>query len=702
MITPPQLFDYQVVARDKILDWVEEGDASVVHNLISVMRSGKTFIICSAISELINKGKRVWVIVDQIELLGQWRDELLIVNPTFDTKNLWYIAAGKAAIHKRPLQFVQVQTLKNRLAKIREEDKPDVIFLDEAHKVAYYRIIDKLKLRWPDTKQINVTGTPCVEGSRDQQYLDKFPLWENPNPKNKLEGTGKQYWYQAATAKEMIQLKRWRKPEWIVADEEVSARTAQRFAGMKIRGNDYDDTSQAAVMIDLLPDHIKAWQENGGEVHSTVWYCCNKAHVEATVKALNAIGRRAVAVMGDTEKGFRKTVIPGSDSGLYTDIVNYQCVTTGVTLRKVSCAVWLRRTMSVGLFCQMAGRPLTYSDENPIGLLMDLAGNLGLHPFPELIDWWAFNPSKKLFNDQYKVVCKSCTYRHDSLPKPKHPTDKKISFNVGACGYIYKDGYVGDRVQPKPSDVIHCHNCNELVYYSLPDLSAYGEWLKNTRSAIMSDKKPTKFKGDSVGISIGLRDERFNLPLTIETLYDLNIWSILEDGKEARARILDKSGEWQKTRDKQLVNLRGRDLINYKLSCLSKLQLEIYNKTSTSSLIVIEDINERYRAALGYAYIMNLPPVKSFGYWDGFGNPPKKQVKIALENIRAAHQDNHGLLKTWIEHHLEKHTDQRHKGVCRMFLKILAGEDLKVEIQDLKIQDNFETKVTLEVEELVA
>jgi len=113
----------------------------------------------------------------------------------------------------------------------------------------------------------------------------------------------------------------------------------------------------------------------------------------------------------------------------------------------------------------------------------------------------------------------------------------------------------------------------------------------------------------------------------------------------------------------------------FKIHFLIKWEEALNNAKDSTDLM-----NAKYRTAICYAYaVLDKSPIWSFEYWDGVGSPPKLEVIEALKNICDSSPDAYELLKNWIAEHLEKHTNQKHKGVCRMILKCLASIKESVE-----------------------
>lgn len=648
-----ELRDYQVTARNKILEWCEK-DPEIANTLVSCMGSGKTIVGCAAIEQLIQRGKRVWILINRSELVDQWKKELSFAAPTLKShgRDIGTISGDAPMNTHRPVQLVMVQTLTRRLTKIKDVHKPDVIFCDESHETAFQRVTTLLKQRFSSCKQINLTATPVRHGKANVQYSDLFP---------------KDTWHVVKSAREMIIEGLWKRPVWKSASDKLAEKTTLRFSGMKQTGGDYDDTSQAAVMIDLLPHHLAEWQALGGNRHHCVFFCVNVEHAKATVRELRQLGRKAVMISGDTPTSDRKKSIAAFKAGEIEDLVNCQCLTTGFDAPIASCAVWLRRTMSVGLFNQMAGRVLRKFDGVTEALMLDLAGNLALHEFPENIDWLDFNPCMKMFRDPKMVLCGNCNYRHDAIPTPLHSTDpKKIKWLVGQM--IFKDG-----LEISPKTIIRCHCCSEPVYADLCELEAYGNWLKACARSQASGSKPPQFEGTSAGLSIGTQTESKTTPLTVETLYELGIWKLTAGGEKPDKEIKDRSDEYRELRIKIAKNFEKRDRIDLRFELLNDKQRTFLVGLHTAKLKQIPNHADKYRTAIAVAYVNDRSPVWAFQFWGDNGAIPKSEISKALKSIWAENPDTFLMLEQWIQSHIDEADSHRKRGICESFMKVLQS-----------------------------
>lgn len=652
----PELRDYQIEARDKILAW-SKSDPAIAHTLVAPMSCGKTAIFSATVGKLVEQGKRVWIVVNREELVDQWQAELKRFAPNLAShgRDVGVIMGGVTKMHHRRVQVVMVQTLTRQLKDIQTKYAPDVVGFDESHETAFQRVASALKQKWSHVKQINLTATPVRHGKAPVQYADLFP---------------KDTWHVVKTAKEMVHEGLWKRPIWKSASDALAEKTLIRFSGMKETGGDYDETDQATVMIDLLPQHLQEWQVLGGDHYRCLFFCVNVEHSMQTVAALKALGRKAVAITGQSDKGERKRAIDAFKRGEVDDLVNCQCLTTGFDAPIASCAVWLRKTLSVGLFNQMAGRVLRKYDGSTTALMMDLAGNLGHHQLPETLDWLDFDPCLRLFRDPKLVMCQHCNHRHDAIPTPVHPTDRRIGWLTGQA--LFKDGR-----EVSLKTVISCHGCQSPVYADTETLAAYGLWQKSCRAAKMAGKKQMpQYDRATAGVSIGVSGEKCQTPLTIELLYDLGIWR-LSSGEGADVQIKDRSDEYRELRIKIAKRLEEKDLIDLRFELLNDKQRRFLVGSHTATLKAIKDHADRYRAAIGVAYVNNRSFVWAYPYWgEENGAIHKNEIIKAFKNIWQGNPDTFELMEQWLETWCENHkesSNMKKYGAVRDALKILQS-----------------------------
>jgi len=513
-----------------------------------------------------------------------------------------------------------------------------------------------------DAKQINLTATPVRHGKSIVQYSDIFP---------------KEYWFTMRNARQMLADKLWKKPIWHATDASLVEKTVLRFSGVRIGSDgDYDDTSQARVMIDLMDDHLATALPKLGD-RSTLWFVANTEHGIELFDRLDKKGLKVAFISGDYKltrcnveavPSNRVEIVKACGAGIVTHLITIQTTTTGFDCPKMSAGVWLRRTMSVGLFNQMAGRVLRKSDE-PEAIMLDLAGNLGLHPFPEDIDWLDFNPSTKMFRDPKMVLCQSCGFRHNDIPRPIHHSDKKIQFMIG-------DGCFRDGSFPDLKTIIRCNHCNDPVFADFALLSEYGGWLKKVKEAGADKKTPPKHKNSSSGISIGKKESENQAEVSILDLYDLGIWNLSNEDGGLASDNRDRSDEYRAIAASQMKKFHRKEMRERRLNLLSFNQQDYIYSLNYSRIYQIQNTGDRYRTAIAYAYLNDKSLVWAYQFWRDEDKSSMNSELLKVFKSISNCPEAQSLLEEWLEFWIAEHdlkAEHNKKAVVESKLRLLKS-----------------------------
>ena len=656
------LFPHQIPIRDTLVGWASSNDYDNVNTLVAQMATGKTSTSTAAIEQCVTNGQRVWVIVHRTELIDQWTAEFGRFT-NIPSHHIGYLADGHKKHYNRQVTIVQVQTLAQRLKSVPKGLLPDVVFCDESHETAFFDVMKRLRTGEHKYKQINLTATPARHGKAKVQYADVF---------------AKEHWLIAATAKEMIAANRWKKPHWITPSESLAEITAQRFSGMKECGGEYEETAQSAVMLDLLDHHLEEVLPKLG-TRSAIWFVVSTAHGLEVYDRLAATGMTCAFISGDEKVTCCNVALPGKDeprkeiialakTGEIQHLVNIKTCTTGTDVPIISSVVWLVRTLSINTWCQGNGRGFRFHPHFDECLVFDIAGNLAEHPFPEEIDWSEYDPCMRMFRDPTETICQSCGYVHTMLPRPQSSNGER---------WLTGQACFADGQEINLSSNLHCLNCNQPVYCNVEQLYQYGAWLKDVQRAGMANKKPPKFKGYTVGASIGCPTDGKNVLLTIDLLYESGVWKLTTPNErpEGEPEVKDRSEEYRALQIKLAANVEGKELRDLRFSMFSLKQQDWFlaNISSVSKLMTINDNANRYRVAIAYAYLNDKSPTWAYRYWGTDGMPGEEDVALALRKLWGGSIERYQLLLQWLEQQIDRTEDHATKGICGKFKNVLVG-----------------------------
>ena len=136
---------------------------------------------------------------------------------------------------------------------------------------------------------------------------------------------------------------------------------------------------------------LEYWQKHA-EGRQTIVYAVSKRHAENLTAVFEDAGVPAAEILGDTPKDIRDSHIRQFSDGRLQVLVNVVVATEGFDLPEASCVVLARPTMSLALYLQMVGRGLRPKKDGGDCMILDLAGNVRRHDFPNKEHCWALDP----------------------------------------------------------------------------------------------------------------------------------------------------------------------------------------------------------------------------------------------------------------------------------------------------------------------
>ena len=127
---------------------------------------------------------------------------------------------------------------------------------------------------------------------------------------------------------------------------------------------------------------LRFWQQHAPD-RQTIVYAVSVAHAENLTAVFNEANIPAAALLGDTPLAERQQCIKRFSDSRLKVLVNVAVATEGFDLPDAACVVLTRPTMSLALYLQMVGRGLRPKSDGGNCLILDLAGNVERHGFPE-------------------------------------------------------------------------------------------------------------------------------------------------------------------------------------------------------------------------------------------------------------------------------------------------------------------------------
>lgn len=319
---------------------------------------GKTVCFAIIAKGAAEKRNHVLVLVHRKEILRQ----------TLKSLHGLGVTCGQIA-PSRPMtddlvQVGMVQTVVKRLAAMR---RPDIIITDEAHHVLEDNSYGTIMRYWRDALRIGFTATPeRLDGRGLGESFERMIL--GPSIRELVEDG---YLARPALYKAPDNLL----PSYHLTrgdfdlDEQEEAMDTRTRRGRQIVGDVIDHYRRHL-------DHLPA-----------VCFCVSIRHSHLMAREFCAAGYKAVAVWGNMPPEERDTAILGLADGSVDVVCSCDVISEGVDVPVMIGAIQLRRTASLALDLQQAGRPLRplYAPGSDLGAREGRLAAIAAGPKPEAI-----------------------------------------------------------------------------------------------------------------------------------------------------------------------------------------------------------------------------------------------------------------------------------------------------------------------------
>lgn len=347
---------------------------------------GKNVVLNGVAEMSIRKNKNVLILAHRVELIEQIEEtarELFKMNTSF-------IAPGKTYKEFGKLQVGSVQTVVNRLEKIR---KPDLIIVDEAHHYRKGSTYDKI-FDYYKTWSLGLTATPCrLSGEPLGDYFDDMIL--------------------GPTMKDLIR-------DGYLCDydlfcPESSALNKAELSDVKLSQGDFNKQiieeimDKPSITGDAITEYNKYCKGKRGVV-----FCTSIKHAANVAEQFRASGIAAMSIDGKMDPNERRKIIAAYRSGEIKILTNCNIVTEGFDLPAIEAVIQLRPTASLSLYLQMVGRGLRSFEGKEKAVILDHVDNWKRHGLPDDDREWSLYkkimPRKKSKDDDEEnlKVCENC------------------------------------------------------------------------------------------------------------------------------------------------------------------------------------------------------------------------------------------------------------------------------------------------------
>src|SRR5574344_213076 len=385
---------------------------------VSPTGSGKTAMFATIASGCASRDNRVLILVHRREILEQTIKSLYRLGITAGQ-----VSTGRAATQDT-IQVAMVGSLVRRLGTIR---RPDLIISDEAHHDLLSNSRGSIFKYWCDVPRLGFTATP-----------------------ERLDGRGLGETYEdmilGPSIAELV------RDGWLCPPILYTAPDALSGQKYHVTRGDFDTSEQAERMSrhEIVGDVIEHYREKLDH-QPAVCFCINIEHARLMAREFTEAGYTARVVYGDMPRTEREAAIKGLADGSVDVVTSCDVISEGVDVPVMAGAILLRRTQSLALYLQQAGRALrpvfpegfdansaTAAERldamaragKPTAVILDHAGNFPLHGHVLADRTWTLDAASRKERKDNPPVTTTCPQCYGVWPgKPRV---------CPQCGYVFE------------------------------------------------------------------------------------------------------------------------------------------------------------------------------------------------------------------------------------------------------------------------
>ena len=353
------LRDYQRAAIDSIYEWFSTQSGEQI--LVLPTGSGKSLIQASFVKDVLEKwpDQKILLVVHVRELVEQTYKTILKLWPEAPV-GVYSAGLGKRE-HTSPIVVAGIQSIYKKHLSIGHRD---LILIDECHRIPtsgegmYQQLLVGLKSINPHLRLIGLTATPY---RMKQGYI-----WDGDD----ALFDGPSYQIDMGTLIRMGYLSP-------LTTSPVVSRAD--LSGVKTRQGDFVEGDLEKAMDSITDKACREMVELGADRRKWIIFCSGVGHAQHVTDTLRELNITVEMVTGETPNEMRDAIVDRFRAGEIRALVNVMVLTTGFDVPSVDMLVFLRPTLSPGLFVQMAGRGTRIAEGKTDCLLLDFARNLDRH-----------------------------------------------------------------------------------------------------------------------------------------------------------------------------------------------------------------------------------------------------------------------------------------------------------------------------------
>jgi len=293
--------------------------------------AGKTVIFSQICKNANQRGKRVLIVTDRLNLNDQTAEKLEAVG------------AG---------ELTDVLTVQTAIRRVSSLPYYDIIIVDEAHKKTFDNFIKKMRVQHgPGFLLLGFTATPMRTGKTGALC----EIYERI--------------VSVTTIKDLISL------GYLVPA--ITYGAPFDMGGVKMKGGDYDNAEMFQRFDEtvLYNDVVNRYKTHAPG-KKAICFCINVEHSKRTAQAFKAAGVRAAHLDGTAPPHERARVLSEFKTGRIEVLCNCDLYTTGFDEPSIQAVILNRATRSVPLFLQMCGRGSRPYTNKTKFIIIDMGNNV--------------------------------------------------------------------------------------------------------------------------------------------------------------------------------------------------------------------------------------------------------------------------------------------------------------------------------------
>jgi superfamily II DNA or RNA helicase len=180
-------------------------------------------------------------------------------------------------------------------------------------------------------------------------------------------------------------------------------------SALRTIAGDYD-VKQMSEMLDqpqIIGDCVRHYSKICPNMPA-IAFCSTIEHARHTAEQFCNSGFNFKCIDGTMSDFDRRDAIDGLGSGRYDGLTSCNIISEGTDIPVVGCAIFLRKTKSLSLYLQQAGRVLRPYSGKEYSIILDHVRNVENHGFPEDERDWSLEGRRKQKRDEDEIFIRTC------------------------------------------------------------------------------------------------------------------------------------------------------------------------------------------------------------------------------------------------------------------------------------------------------